>query len=193
MIQPQIYKGDSRPRILPYVMASSAMGSNGGSSGFCQAYTQEQMLPQSSCGVLHMFISTLRPQLIQVTYAPDELWLFWLQTKPEDPQFEPRAERKMAQVLGSPLYTCGLNFNIITCYMARRCLVCICFTWYACILLQFENSPGISPSHEIFGDVTLILQVEYRYFISPKRLKGYWTSITSSPQLFPRNFRFLYQ
>ena len=32
---------------------------------------------------------TLRPQYMQVTYASDEPWLFWLQEKPKDPQFEP--------------------------------------------------------------------------------------------------------
>ena len=43
---------------------------------------------------------------MQVTYAPDEPWLFWLRERPEDPQFETHAGIKMAQVLGSPLYIC---------------------------------------------------------------------------------------
>ena len=41
---------------------------------------------------------------MQVTYAPDELRLFWLREKPEDPQFEPNVGINMAQVLGSPVY-----------------------------------------------------------------------------------------
>ena len=49
---------------------------------------------------------TLRPQQMQMAYAPDELRLFWLWEKPEHPQFEPYARIKMAQVLGSPLYIC---------------------------------------------------------------------------------------
>ena len=46
---------------------------------------------------------------MQVTYAPDEPRLFWLQEKPEDPQFELHARIKMAEVLGCPLYICGWN------------------------------------------------------------------------------------
>ena len=72
----------------------------------------------------YTFISTLRPQLIQVTYAPDELWLFWLQTKPEDPQFEPHAEIKMTQVLGSPLCICGLN-SIVILYIKTEFANCV--------------------------------------------------------------------
>ena len=41
---------------------------------------------------------------MKVTYAPDKPQLFWLQEKPEDPQFEPNAGIKMVQVLGSPVY-----------------------------------------------------------------------------------------
>ena len=61
------------------------------------------------CGILHLFIFTLRPQLMQVAYALDKLRLFWLREKPEDPQFEPHAGIKMAQVLGSPVYIYGRN------------------------------------------------------------------------------------
>ena len=46
---------------------------------------------------------------MQVTYAPDEPQLFWLREKPEDPQYEPHAEIKMAQVLGSPVYIYAMN------------------------------------------------------------------------------------
>ena len=41
---------------------------------------------------------------MQVTYGPDEPWLFWLGEKPEDPQFEPHAGINMVQVLGSPVH-----------------------------------------------------------------------------------------
>ena len=36
---------------------------------------------------------------MQVTYAPDKSWLFWLQENPENPQFEPHVGIKMEQVL----------------------------------------------------------------------------------------------
>ena len=56
------YTDDPRPPILPLVMASSAMGSNWGSAGFCRTHTQKQT--QHKCvhdlcvlfSVLHMFI-----------------------------------------------------------------------------------------------------------------------------------------
>ena len=44
----------------------------------------------------------------RVTRTLDEPWLFWLREKPEDPQIEPHAGIKMAQVLVS-LYICGLH------------------------------------------------------------------------------------
>ena len=42
------------------------------------------------------------------TYTPDKSRLFWLQEKPEYPQFEPHAVIKMTQVLRSPVYICDL-------------------------------------------------------------------------------------
>ena len=42
-----------------------------------------------------------------MTYASDEPRLFWLWEKLEDPQFEPHAGIKMAQVLESPVYIYG--------------------------------------------------------------------------------------
>ena len=48
---------------------------------------------------------------MQVTYTPDKPRLFWLREKPEDPQFDPHAGIKMAQVLGSPLYIYGPNWK----------------------------------------------------------------------------------
>ena len=50
---------------------------------------------------------------MQVTYAPDEhdelRLIIWLRENPKDPQFEPHARIKMVQVLGSPLYICGIT------------------------------------------------------------------------------------
>ena len=40
-------------------------------------------------------------------YPSNKSRLFWLQDKPEDPQFEPHARIKMVQVMGSPLYIGG--------------------------------------------------------------------------------------
>ena len=58
--------------------------------------------------VLSVFIFILRLQQMLMTNAPDELWLFLLQEKnSSDPQFEPHAWTKMAQVLGSLVYSCG--------------------------------------------------------------------------------------
>ena len=37
---------------------------------------------------------------------PDELRLFYLREKPEDPQFEPHTGINMVQVLGSLMYIC---------------------------------------------------------------------------------------
>ena len=60
------------------------------------------MCPWSSRAVLHLTpaIFTLRPQ-----YAGDiRTTVILITRKPEDPQFGPHAEIKMAQVLGSPLH-----------------------------------------------------------------------------------------
>ena len=43
---------------------------------------------------------------MQVTHALDEPRLFRLREKPEDPQIEPKAGIKMAQVLVSLVYIC---------------------------------------------------------------------------------------
>ena len=50
----------------------------------------------------------LRPLYMQMTYALDKPRLFWIWEKLEDPQFEPHAGIKIAQVLGSPFYICGI-------------------------------------------------------------------------------------
>ena len=61
--------------------------------------------------VFYVFNFMLRRQQMKVTYLTDEprAQLFWLQVNPEDPQFEPHAKIKMAQVRGSPLYICALS------------------------------------------------------------------------------------
>ena len=47
------------------------------------------------CGVLRVFIFTLRPQLMQVTYAPDKPWLFELRAKsPKTPNLSPTPESR---------------------------------------------------------------------------------------------------
>ena len=89
MTQPQIYKGDPRPRIPPRVMASSAMGTKLGGIRILRKHTLSCSDPSS--------------------YAPDESRLFWSQKKPRLAQVEPHAGIEMAQVLGSPLYICGFN------------------------------------------------------------------------------------
>ena len=61
------------------------------------------MRPQSLRPVRRFTRVYLYPQM-QVVYALDELRLFWLREKAEDPQFEPHARIKMAQVLGSIMY-----------------------------------------------------------------------------------------
>ena len=50
-----------------------------------------------------------------MTYALDELRLFVLQEKTEDPQFEPHARTKMEQVLGSLVYICG----VLTAFLCK--------------------------------------------------------------------------
>ena len=108
----QIYKGDPRPRIPPRVMASSAIGLKLGVLGFLPTNTQKQMQNKwvhdlrAPCSVLRQFY--LNAQTL-VDAGDIRTWqprLFSLREKPEDPQFEPHAEVKMAQVLGSPLYIC---------------------------------------------------------------------------------------
>ena len=58
------------------------------------------------CNVLRVFISLLSSRLDRSTYAPDESWLIW---SCEYPQLEPHVVIKMVQVLGSPVYICGLG------------------------------------------------------------------------------------
>ena len=48
-----------------------------------------------------------------MTYTPNESWLFWLQEKSKDPQFESHGGIKVVQVLGSPLYICATNRKFI--------------------------------------------------------------------------------
>ena len=55
----------------------------------------------------------LRPQYMQVAYAPNEPLLFWLQEKPEDPQIQPHAGIKMVQGLVSLMYICAQNLLLL--------------------------------------------------------------------------------
>ena len=92
-----------------------------GSSGFCRPHMQKQKqnkcahdlsAPRSFkriCVCLHAQLPACTAcfmQYMQVTYAPDKAWLFWLWEKPEDPQIEPHAGIKMAQGLVSLVYLC---------------------------------------------------------------------------------------
>ena len=87
---PQIYKGDPRPRILPHLMALSAMELKlGVFLVFCQPPYTKTNAKQMCCSVLRMFIFTLRPQKMQVTYAPDKPWLFWLRENLKTPNLSP--------------------------------------------------------------------------------------------------------
>ena len=95
------------------VMASSAMGLKLGVFGFLPTTHAEtnanKMHPQSMRAMWLFTHVYLHAQTPVHTCAPDESWLFWSQEKPEYPQFEPHARIKMAQVLGSLLYICGLD------------------------------------------------------------------------------------
>ena len=50
---------------------------------------------------------------MQATYAPDEPWLFWLREEPEDTQIQPHVRIKMVQVLGSLVFICGVNPEVL--------------------------------------------------------------------------------
>ena len=69
----------------------------------------KQMCPQSSRSVQIFMCVYLHAQtaIDAGDIRTHEHWLFWLREKSKDPQFEPHAGIKMAQVLGSPLYICG--------------------------------------------------------------------------------------
>ena len=104
---PQIYTGDPRPPISPYVMASSAMELKLEAFRFFPTtHTKKPTKPmrrRSSRTVQHFTRVYLHAQ----TYTPDKSLLFWSQGKPEYPQFRPHTRIRMAQVLGSSLYICG--------------------------------------------------------------------------------------
>ena len=69
-------KGDPRPRILPRVMVSSAMGL------FLRVFADHKGKNKRKTNAFtirvafYVFIFMLRPQKMQMTYAPDEPWLF---------------------------------------------------------------------------------------------------------------------
>ena len=82
----------------------------GGYSGFCHPHTQKQTKYVHHllvlCSILCVFISLLSSRSDRSTYAPDESRLIW---SCEYPQLEPHAGIKKVQVLGSPVYICGLG------------------------------------------------------------------------------------
>ena len=93
-------------------MASSAMEFQLGVFRFLPSTPTEtnthKMRPPSSCAVQHFtrFYQPLSSRSGRSTYAPDESRLIW---SCEYPQLEPHAGIKMVQVLGSPVYICGLG------------------------------------------------------------------------------------
>ena len=88
-------------------MASSAMGSNWGSSGFLPTTHKKQTQIKrihdlrTPCGVfMHDYLHAQTTVDVQTT-------VILITRNPEDSQFEPHAGIKLAQVLGSPVYICG--------------------------------------------------------------------------------------
>ena len=69
-----------------------------------------------------MFVLMLWTQYIQVTYILDEPWLIWSGEKPKDPQFKPHAKIKMAQVLRSLVYICGIILTWCIMVKPRICI-----------------------------------------------------------------------
>ena len=142
MSQPQIYKGDSRPCILPLVMASSAMGLKLGVFRFLPTTLAKKQTQNKSrhnlrtpCRVsTHVYLHA--QTAVDVGDTPDQPRLFWLQEKTEYPQFKPHAGIKMEHVLWSPVYICGIptKFTIVACIASptNACitiyLICACTT-----------------------------------------------------------------
>ena len=91
LIASQIYTRDPRP-IPPCVMASSAMELNLGVFGF---------LPPTHAKVNANDKRVYDPLALVCLHAQIAVQLFWLWEKPKDPQIQPHARIKMAQVLGS--------------------------------------------------------------------------------------------
>ena len=69
------------------------------------------MRPQSSRAVRRSMHVNLHAQTTVHTHLTNQGY-FDRRKKPEYPQFEPHARIKMAQVLGSPLYICGVNVAV---------------------------------------------------------------------------------
>ena len=99
-----IQERDSRPRIPPCVMASSVMGLK---LGVFKTQTKCVHNLRAPCGIfmhvyLHAQTAAVHTHLMNHGY-------FDRGENPEFPQFEPHARIKVVQVLGSPLYICGLG------------------------------------------------------------------------------------
>ena len=118
------YEGDPRPCLPPWYYSVISHGAqfrglpvfSNHIHKYAKTNAKKNASTISAChaAFYFVFIFMLRPQLMQVTYTPDKLQLFWLWEKPEDPQFEPHIGVKMVQVLGSPLYICGEELIYIT-------------------------------------------------------------------------------
>ena len=107
----QIYTRDPRPPIPLRVMALSAMGLFGFLLTKCAKTNAKQMRPRSSCAMRRFTRVYLYAQT--AVDASDEPWVFWLREKLEDPQFEPHAGIKIAQVLGSLVYIYGYYGHLL--------------------------------------------------------------------------------
>ena len=104
-----IYMRDPRPPIPPRVMAFSATGLNLGVFGFVPATharkTQHVHDRCAPCGVLHVFYLHAQTAVDLHTWGTAVILI--MRKKPGDPQFEPHAGMKMAQVLVSLVYICS--------------------------------------------------------------------------------------
>ena len=112
----------------PRVMALSAMGSIWGYLDLRQPYTQKQKQNKcihnlrALCGILCVFVFSLRRQYMQVTYAPDEPQLYWLLKKKNEKQRSP-IWASIGMV--SLVYICGWDHIYIYTRDPRTCAILI--------------------------------------------------------------------
>ena len=107
-----VYTADIEKRSQnSYTAPCNGVVSHGDIQGFADHIRRKKRKQNAStilCALSRMFIST---------YAPDESQLFWSWEKLEYPQLEPHTRLKMAQVLRSPIYICGL-YSPMTLYVS---------------------------------------------------------------------------